>query len=497
MAEEGVEVQRIDWRRCCEFLEVLRSFRMAAHPLNLLLCFLGLAASFWLAVLVDQLPAPVGQTAERVYGASFYQHLHRIATTTLWGDWALPYLGGKTWDDFLVFLMAPVRAVREVITLAVAYWERTPWFALINTVLSLGIWALVGGAVTRMAAVRVAREESLPWKQALCFAGRKWPSTVASPLIPFGVLVFLALLMGAMTGLPLMIPYVGEWAVGLLLFLPLLMGVVLALIFVGGAFSVGLQWPTIAAEGSDSFDAISRSISYISSRPWKYLLTTVFSVIYGCATFIFVKFVAFLTLRITHEAIATFSWGQGDLTDKIARLWAEPTLASPWPQAGLDQFWSEPTAHYLFLFWAWVILGVTVAFLPSFFFCSQTVIYFLMRRSVDSTDIEEVYLEEGEAEELPVDVSTETGAGSETGTEAAPPAEGETAPPPPKEGEAQAPAEGEPSAEAPEKPAQEAALETEASAQPAADEKAGKDEPVRLSSFRGKKPVCLIFSSYT
>jgi len=31
----------------------------------------------------------------------------------------------------------------------------------------------------------------------------------------------------------------------------------------------------------------------------------------------------------------------------------------------------------------------------------------------------------------------------------------------------------------------------------AADEKAGKDEPVRLSSFRGKKPVCLIFSSYT
>jgi len=31
----------------------------------------------------------------------------------------------------------------------------------------------------------------------------------------------------------------------------------------------------------------------------------------------------------------------------------------------------------------------------------------------------------------------------------------------------------------------------------AADEKAGKDEMVRLSSFRGKKPVCLIFSSYT
>jgi len=31
----------------------------------------------------------------------------------------------------------------------------------------------------------------------------------------------------------------------------------------------------------------------------------------------------------------------------------------------------------------------------------------------------------------------------------------------------------------------------------AADEKAGAGETVRLSSFRGKRPVCLIFSSYT
>ena len=430
MSEEGTEVQSIDWRRCFQFLEILRSFRMAVHPANLLLCFVGLAACFWLAVLVDQLPAPVGQTETQVYGASFFAHVYRIATTTLWGDWALPYVGGSTWDDFLAFMMAPVSAARELITLAIAYWERTPWFALVNTVLMLGIWALVGGAVTRMAAVRVAREESVPMKQALCFAARKWPSTVTSPLIPFGVLVFLALLVGVFTGLPLMVPYLGEWVVGILLFLPLVMGVVLALIFVGGAFSVGLQWPTIAAEGSDSFDAISRSISYISSRPWKYLFSTVFSIIYGCATFILVKFVAFLTLRITHEAVGTFTWGQGDVTDKISRLWEVPTLSTPWPQPGFEQFWSEKTAMYLFVFWAWVVLAVMMAFLVSFFFCSQTVIYFLMRRSVDATDLEEVYMEETEEEELPVE-----GALGETEPEA--PAEGEAdAEPPPESAEA-------------------------------------------------------------
>ena len=432
MSEEGGEIQTIDWRRCCAFLEILRSFRMAIHPANLLLCFLGLALSFWLAVLIDDIPG-IGETT--VNGMSFCENVRGIATTTLWGEWALPYVGGKTWDDFFAFLMTPATAGREVVELAIAYWQMKPfpWFAFINTILSLAIWAVVGGAVTRMAAVRVAREESVPLEKALSFSLRKWPSTVTSPLIPFGVLVLLAILVGLPTGLVLMIPYIGEFAAGILLFLPLIMGLVLGLIFIGGAFSVGLQWPTVAAEGSDSFDAISRSISYISSRPWKYLFYAVFSVVYGCATFILVKFLTFLTLRTTHEAVSTFSWGAGGAEDKLMRLWQAPTLANPWPVAGLEQFWSEASATYIFAIWIWVVLGVMMAFLASFFFCSQTIIYFLLRKSVDATDIEEVYMEESEEEELPVEHPVESPQVDETG------AEGEGAgaeeEPPPEESE--------------------------------------------------------------
>ncbi len=418
MSEEGGEIQTIDWRRCCAFLEILRSFRMAIHPANLLLCFLGLALSFWLAVLIDDIPG-VGETT--VNGVRFCENMRGIATTTLWGEWALPYVGGKTWDDFFTFLMTPAAAGREVVGLAVAYWQMKPfpWFAFVNTILSLAIWAVVGGAVTRMAAVRVAREESVPLEKALCFSLRKWPSTVTSPLIPFGVLVLLAILVGLPTGLLLMIPYIGEFAVGILLFLPLIMGLVLGLIFIGGAFSVGLQWPTIAAEGSDSFDAISRSISYISSRPWKYLFYAVFSVVYGCATFILVKFLTFLTLRTTHEAVSTFSWGIGGAEDKLLRLWSLPELAAPWPEmAALEApEYAEGAAAYLFAIWVWVVLGVMVAFLASFFFCSQTIIYFLLRKSVDATDIEEVYMEESEEEELPVEHPVEGSQEDETGEE--------------------------------------------------------------------------------
>jgi hypothetical protein len=435
MAAEVKEFQGIDWHRTFAFLEIVRSFRMAIHPASLLLCFAGLAATFGIGVLVDQIP---GIGGVRVYEKSFCENVYDIATIKLWGAWAIPYVHGKSWDDFLVCVMAPLSAGMDLLSLAWAYWIKAPWFALVNTVLDLGLWALIGGAVTRMAAVRVAREESLPLKKAVCFSAGKWVSNATCGLIPFGVLVLLMVLVGLPTGLFLMIPYVGEWVVGVFLFLPLLAGLVLALIFIGGTFSLGLQWPTVAAEGSDSFDAISRSVSYVSSRPWKYLFYTAFSAVYGCLTFVFVKFLTFTTLLITHESISTFCFkGAGMIDNKITRLWDLPVrLDRMWPQAGIESLPSEAQASYLFVFWVWVVLGLAMAFLISFFFASQTVIYFLLRKAVDATDIEEVYLEESEEDELPLEHKVE-------GHEAAPGAEtpaaksGESPPaPPPQAGPA-------------------------------------------------------------
>jgi hypothetical protein len=427
MAEETREVQGIDWRRCFAFLEILRSFRMAIHPVKLLLCFLGVAASFGAAVLVDQLPAPIGQTHVSLAsavpdalsdwdlsplaapeGRSFYGNVHHIVTDTLWGQWSVPYVGGHSWGGFATFAASPLSAAYESINLIIAYWREATWFALINTVLSLALWALIGTAVARMASVRIAREEGVPLKKALGFAAAKWPSAVASPLIPFGVLVLLALLIGVPTGLFTMIPYIGEVVAGLFWGLSLLFCFLLALVFVGGVFSVGLQWPTIAAEGSDSFDAISRSISYISSRPWRYLFYTAFAAAYGCLTFVLVKFVTFLTLMIAHTSVGTFTfnWGTSGTMSKLDRLWAAPQLLSPWPHAGMppeQMANAESLGSYLMVAWVWVVLGLMVAFLFSFFFTSQTVVYFLLRRTVDATDIEEVYMEESEEEGLPLE----------------------------------------------------------------------------------------------
>jgi hypothetical protein len=426
MAEETKDLPYVDWRRHFAFFDILRTFRMAVHPGKIALCFLGLALSVGLTCLIDQIPG-IGQTNVRIASVNpieyrlatfglnlgerttFYQNAHYVATRTLWGQWAAPYVGDRTFGDSVMFLASPLLAARDAVSLAIAYWQQAPLFALVNTVLWLAIWAVVGGAVTRMAAVRIARDDAVPLVKAVGFSLRKWPSTVTSPLIPFAVFLVLGiLLLGLPFGVPLMLPYAGEFVVGLLFGLALVFGLVLTLVFVGGAFSLGLQWPTIAAEGSDSFDAISRSISYITSRPWRYLFYTAFSAVYGCLTFVFVKLVAFLTLRITHEFVSRFcfTWvGTGQF--KLVRMWDVPTLSNPWPQMGADTLeqlsGAEASAQYLFHFWVWIVLGMTVAFLVSFYFASQTVIYFLLRKVVDATDTSEVYMEEGDEEALPLE----------------------------------------------------------------------------------------------
>jgi flagellar biosynthesis/type III secretory pathway M-ring protein FliF/YscJ len=105
-------------------------------------------------------------------------------------------------------------------------------------------------------------------------------------------------------------------------------------------------------------------------------------------------------------SVGKVAWGEGDVT-KLDRLWDMPTLAAPWPQGGAPLVDGVSWATYLFQAWVWIALGFMVAFLVSFFFTSQTVIYFLLRKNVDATDMEEVYVEESEEEPLPLEPKAE------------------------------------------------------------------------------------------
>src|SRR5205807_6154878 len=113
-------------------------------------------------------------------------------------------------------------------------------------------------------------------------------------------------------------PYVGEILLGIFYFLALAAGFVMTLVALGTGGGLNLMYPTIAVEGSDSFDAISRSFSYVYARPWRMLWYTIVAIVYGALTFLFVRLFIFMTLALTHRFVGLWI---ARTTDGEQNLW--------------------------------------------------------------------------------------------------------------------------------------------------------------------------------
>ena len=128
------------------------------------------------------------------------------------------------------------------------------------------IWALVGGVITRMTIVQVAGKEGGGLRDSLRFVMSRYMSYLFSPLVP--LLLILAAVIGCMVfGLFHMIPMFGDIVVdGFFWWIPLGAGFVMALLVVG-LVGYPLMYATLSAEGSDTFDALSRSYNYVYESP--------------------------------------------------------------------------------------------------------------------------------------------------------------------------------------------------------------------------------------
>lgn len=301
-----------------------------------------------------------------------------------------------------------------------------PVFALIFLLIALAIWAVLGGAIARIAALHFAREEKISMGQAIRFSIGKFFSYFTAPLIPLAIILVLGVLLG-LGGLLMTLP-VADIIMGIIFFVALIVGAVIAFLAIGLGAGLPLMYPTIAVEGSDSFDAISRSFSYVFARPWRYLLYTLVALVYGTVCYLFVRFFAFLVLLATHFFVSQGFFGLGASTN------AAPELA---PGAGkLDLLWRAPTymdlagglnwsamgplttiASIAVNVWVYLVVLAVTAFVVSFVVSAHTVIYYLLRRRVDATDLDDVYVEEPEEEPVAPESPT-AGAGTTPAGEA-------------------------------------------------------------------------------
>lgn len=254
-------------------------------------------------------------------------------------------------------------------------------YYLFGLLWTLVVWAFFGGAITRMAAMTLGREERIGLRSALRHASHRLGAYVASPLFPlFGVLL---------AGLPvlalgtLLRP---DWAVplvGLLWIVALLCGVVSTVLLLGLLFGWPLMWGTIACEpNGDAFEAFSRSYSYTFQRPLHYLFYALLATLFGGLGWLLVYHFSEAVIRFADMAAAIGAGGER--WEEMERL----RQGAATGQGGL-LFGSCCISLY-----AGLVRSIATGFGYSLFWCLAAAIYLLLRRDVDQTEFDEVFADQ-------------------------------------------------------------------------------------------------------
>src|SRR5262249_7176886 len=130
------------------------------------------------------------------------------------------------------------------------------------------------GAICRIAAMKIAREEGLEIKDALKFGASKFVPNLLSIVFVIAIVGFFYIVCNAtIAGAVGRIPVIGELLVGILYFLVLLSSFFIVFASVLGVLGFNLAAAAIATEASDTFDGVSRAWNYILARPWQVILT--------------------------------------------------------------------------------------------------------------------------------------------------------------------------------------------------------------------------------
>ncbi len=255
-------------------------------------------------------------------------------------------------------------------------------YALVCGGWALVIWGYFGAMIARIVAVKLTQDEMLSFKSAGRFARQRCCSYMSAPLIPllgiFGLGVPIALL-GLLSNLD-----VGVLVAGILWPLVICLGFMMAILILGLIFGWPLMFSTISTEGTDAFDAISRSYAYVFQRPFHYLFYILIATLLGGIGWVFVHGFISLLVHCTHWSLA---WGLS--SERFIELFHGDLQGV----AG----WGEN----LIRFWHGCLRTLTTAFAVGFLFSGMTAVYLLLRRHVDGVELDEVHLDEETQHGLP------------------------------------------------------------------------------------------------
>ena len=312
---------------------------------------------------------------------------------------------------------------------------QTRLYLLLCLLWSVAVWAFFGGIITRIAAVQFGGKERISLRQAVRFVANRYLSYLLSPLVPLAIVAVIVFFMSIYGALAL-IPILGDILLyGLGFPLVILGGIVMAVLLIG-LVGYPMMYTTISTEGSDTFDALSRSYNYVFQAPWQYLWYGLVAIVYGAAVTFVVIVVGCLMVYLGKGAVSqpasalapsrkpdflflyspkSLGWQELLLKGSPAEVRPEivedektkhprrdyvPVIPAADRAYRDDLTWWNEAGAGMVTFWMVLIFLLMIGFSYSYFWSASTMIYLLMRKKVDEVELDEVYIEEQPAPAL-------------------------------------------------------------------------------------------------
>ncbi|HUT30582.1 MAG TPA: hypothetical protein VMX13_12380 [Sedimentisphaerales bacterium] len=387
------------------FPRIFRTFRMAIQPSKMIIAFAAILIICLAGRVMDLsrtvVTAPDGATELQVYFENPHNIQNFVETNkenseatgvfvTLW-NFNRERFHHALNSLFTFNLVGVAENISDCLRAITWAFQQHLLYCIVFFVIGLAVISVAGGAICRIAALQLAQGEKPGMTESLAFAMKRFLSFFAAPLVPLGIIAFVGAFV-ALLGLVGNIPRFGELMVGILMPLVLLTAALITIVLIGAVAGFSLMFPAAAYDGSDCFDAVSRSFSYVYAKPWRMGFYTSLAAIYGAICYLFVRFFAWTLLIAAYVLLDVGIISGSAGTGKLTRIWTCPTFlgllqtSTVAPANGTEWF-----AALLIKLFVLAVIGLIVAFIMSFYFSASTIIYALMRKTVDNTPLEDIY----------------------------------------------------------------------------------------------------------
>lgn len=236
------------------------------------------------------------------------------------------------------------------------------------------LWAILGVAIARVMAVRIARDEYITMKDALAFSwSTRFTALLYAPAIVLSMLFLWLTIFGV--GLVGRVPYVGWVLSAILLPVVLFFTILVRILAYAGVVSMGMTASAIACEKKGTWDSVAKAFNYLFARPLAVLLYVVL-----LGVFIWIVNGLLLNGAYLREHVANL----------LVPFWKSDTYKQIASGSYSTLTGFPKLAAYLHAAVFWIVDALICGALISWIIGAFTAMFLIFRKEVDGTEYTDI-----------------------------------------------------------------------------------------------------------